>query len=178
VKPWLNQVTFKSQNDLLAVKRDNDIFIMDFPARPVTPCKLLPEIEQALGALPRQFLKNNWWYVAVIESEKQVKQLKPNFAKLAELGCEKIIVTAPGDRVDFVSRYFKVSDETPEDAVTGSVHCALVPYWGRRLSKTQLQAKQVSARGGELQCELRQDRVLIKGTAVAYLQGTITVPNV
>jgi PhzF family phenazine biosynthesis protein len=178
VKPWLNAITFQSQTDLLTVTRENDHFVMDFPARLVAPCDLLPGIDQALGAIPRQFLKGPWWYIAVIESEKQVRQLKPDLTKLAELGCEKIIVTAPGDRVDFVSRYFKTQETIHEDPVTGATHCSLMPYWGRRLGKSKLQAKQVSARSGELECEWRQDRVLIKGSAVAYLQGTITVPNV
>jgi len=180
VRPWLQEVTFQSASGELTVKRCEDEeshYLLDFPARPAAPCDMLEGLAVALGVTPRQLLKTHGAYLAVLESEKQIRQLKPDMRKLIEINCHKLIVTAPGDRVDFVSRYFIANGPIHEDPATGSAHCTLMPYWGRRLSKTKLQARQVSSRGGELGCEMRQDRILIKGAAVAYLQGTITVPS-
>jgi len=86
-----------------------------------------------------------------------------------------VIVTARGDRVDFVSRFFAPGQGLSEDPVTGSAHCTLVPFWSRRLGKKTLHALQVSARGGELFCEDQGERVAISGRAVRYLQGTIEI---
>jgi predicted PhzF superfamily epimerase YddE/YHI9 len=83
------------------------------------------------------------------------------------------IVTAPGKQVDFVSRFFGPAKGVPEDPVTGSAHCTLIPYWAKRLGKKKLHAHQVSSRGGELWCEDRGDRVTISGKAVRYLEGSI-----
>ena len=177
IKPWLHEVNFISPlSGLLHVIRVEDEYILDFPIELVFPCDRIESIDKALGLEPRQLLKNQKWMMAVVESEKQVRQLKPNLYMLDSLGIEKIIVTAPGNSVDFVSRYFKTRGIIHEDPVTGSTHCVLMPYWSRRLGKPVLKAKQVSSRGGELQCELKNDRVRIKGKAAAYMQGTIYLP--
>jgi predicted PhzF superfamily epimerase YddE/YHI9 len=104
-----------------------------------------------------------------------VRAITPDFPRIAALPCNGIIVTAPGDSVDFVSRYFAPKFGIPEDPVTGSAHCELIPYWAKRLGKKKLVARQISARGGELRCEDRGDRVGIAGTAVKYLEGIIEV---
>jgi len=128
-----------------------------------------------LGATPDAVLKSRD-YLAVFSSEKEVQALAPDFACLAGLDCLGVIATAPGDSVDFVSRFFAPGAGVPEDPVTGSAHCTLVPYWAGLLGRPKLAARQVSARGGDLWCELQGDRVLISGHAVTYLEGQITLP--
>jgi predicted PhzF superfamily epimerase YddE/YHI9 len=116
-------------------------------------------------------------YLVVFDSEEQVRGLRPNMDLIAALDLFAVIVTAPGSRSDFVSRFFAPAQGVAEDPVTGSAHCTLVPYWARRLGKKSLHALQVSLRGGELWCEDRGDRVDIGGCAVEYLQGWIEVPE-
>jgi predicted PhzF superfamily epimerase YddE/YHI9 len=96
-------------------------------------------------------------------------------ARVAALDTFAVIVSAAGREVDFVSRFFAPAKGVPEDPVTGSAHCTLIPYWAKRLGKTRLQARQVSARGGELLCELRGERVSIAGRAVLYLEGALEI---
>jgi predicted PhzF superfamily epimerase YddE/YHI9 len=115
--------------------------------------------------------------MAVFETEAEVRALKPDMAKVAALDHMAVIATAPGGDCDFVSRFFVPSLGIPEDPVTGSAHCTLVPYWSKRLGKTRLFARQVSARGGELWCEDRGERVSIAGRCVKYLEGTIELPG-
>jgi predicted PhzF superfamily epimerase YddE/YHI9 len=115
--------------------------------------------------------------VAVFEDAKTVQGLRPDLAAVAALDCWALIVTAPGeDGVDFVSRFFAPGHGVPEDPVTGSAHCTLVPYWAKRLGKTALTARQLSARGGTLRCRLENDRVIIAGQAILYLEGRIHLP--
>ncbi len=115
--------------------------------------------------------------MAVFAAEEDVAGLSPDFALVSRLDAAGVIVTAPGRRVDFVSRFFAPAMGVPEDPVTGSTHCTLVPYWSERLGKPSLTARQVSRRGGELRCEDRGDRVTIGGEAVRYLTGEIEVPR-
>jgi predicted PhzF superfamily epimerase YddE/YHI9 len=114
-------------------------------------------------------------YVAVFSTEAEVHAIEPDFARLAGLDRRAVIVTAPGEEADFVSRFFAPKLGIPEDPVTGSAHCVLVPYWAQRLGKPRLTAHQVSARGGELWCEDRGERVVIAGHAVKYLEGIIEI---
>ena len=108
-------------------------------------------------------------------SEEEVRALTPDMAGIVELGVHAVIVTAPARDVDFVSRFFAPAMGVPEDPVTGSAHCTLVPYWAERLGKTELKARQASRRGGELSCKLAGDRVVMAGDAVTYLEGVITI---
>jgi predicted PhzF superfamily epimerase YddE/YHI9 len=101
--------------------------------------------------------------------------MRPDFRLLEKLHPAGVAVTAPGNDADFVSRYFAPSYGIPEDPVTGSTHCSLAPYWGRRLGKKQLHARQVSERGGELWCELKEDRVVLKGQAALTLRGEMLI---
>jgi predicted PhzF superfamily epimerase YddE/YHI9 len=115
-------------------------------------------------------------YLCVYEREEDVASLRPDMSLLAGLDRFGVIATAPGSgAVDFVSRFFAPGDGIPEDPVTGSAHCTLIPYWSRRLGKSHLSARQISARGGELSCSLAGDRVKIGGRAVTYLRGEIEV---
>ena len=118
-------------------------------------------------------VKNN--YFAIYESEDQVRRVRPNFALLEKLHPFGVCISAPGENSDFVSRYFAPSYGIPEDPVTGSTHCSLAPYWAQQLNKQKLHALQVSRRGGELWCEPATTRVVVKGNAVLYMEGTISV---
>lgn len=170
----LQRVEFASRSGPLKVAREGDWLVMDFPSRPPRAFTPPLELAQALGARPSEVLVSRDW-VAVFDSEAQVRELKPDLTRLAQLDTFAVTVTAPGTEVDFVSRFFAPRAGVPEDPVTGSAHCSLVPYWAKRLGKTRLTARQVSARGGELRCEEREDRVHIAGQAVLYLEGLITV---
>jgi predicted PhzF superfamily epimerase YddE/YHI9 len=130
---------------------------------------------EALGAKPSAVLGARD-YLCVYEDRDQIRRLTPDMARLARIDRRGVIVTAPGLDEDFVSRFFAPSKGVPEDPVTGSAHTTLIPYWSRRLGKTQLFARQISSRGGELWCRDQGDRVKIGGRAVQYLQGEITVP--
>lgn len=113
----------------------------------------------------------------MFETEAEIRALEPDFERITGLDTFAVIVSAPGSDVDFVSRFFGPRAGVAEDPVTGSAHCTLVPYWAARLGKPKLTAKQVSRRTGELECELRGDRVAIAGKAVEYLRGEINVPD-
>jgi predicted PhzF superfamily epimerase YddE/YHI9 len=115
-------------------------------------------------------------HLVVYDSADEIAALKPNLEALAKVDSWAAIVTAPGTNgIDFVSRFFAPAQGVPEDPVTGSAHCTLTPYWAKRLGKTQLQARQLSRRGGALSCTLDGDRVSIAGRAVLYLEGQISV---
>ena len=129
-------------------------------------------LRDALGHQPRELYKGFQW-LALYPNEAEVRRLKPDFAGIVALGIHGVIVTAPGDDCDFVSRFFAPEAGIPEDPVTGSAHSRLVPFWARRLGKTELFARQVSPRGGELWCRLDGDRVILSGHAVLYLEGHI-----
>lgn len=169
-----NEVVFESAGGTLTVRREGDLLAMDFPARPPRRVPDDPSLSAALGAAPQE-LQAARDLMAVYGSQAEVEALKPDFAALSGLDAFAVIVTAPGDTCDFVSRFFAPAVGIPEDPVTGSAHCTLVPYWSERLGKTALHARQISARGGELHCEHRGDRVVLKGRAVGYLHGQIEV---
>jgi predicted PhzF superfamily epimerase YddE/YHI9 len=148
---------------------------MDFPSLPPWACDQPPaELLKGLGSAPERILQVKDNYFAVYPNEEQVRNLRPNLMLLAKLHPAGVCVTAPGKRADFVSRYFVPSYGVPEDPVTGSTHCSLLPYWARRLGKERLHALQLSARGGELWCEQAGERVILKGRAILYLTGSLT----
>lgn len=168
-------VRFHSQSGVLTVMRQNDVLTLDFPSRPPSPCTVPDGLIRGLGKQPVEILKARD-YFCVFAAEADVRSLKPDFALLGTLD-EKVIVTAPGTDSDFVSRFFAPTAGVPEDPVTGSAHCTLIPYWAARLGKRKLFARQVSRRGGELFCELSGDRVLIGGKAVLYSRGQIEIED-
>lgn len=171
-------VTFHSKSGPLTVRREGARLSMDFPAVAVEPAKPWPELTAALGAAPRELHKGYQW-LAVYDTEAAVRALKPDFGALGKLDLHGIIVTARGGDCDFVSRFFAPAAGIDEDPVTGSAHCRLVPYWAQRLGRTAFFARQVSARGGELWCELRGEaggqRVVMAGHVAPYLEGTIEI---
>ncbi|CAF1259083.1 unnamed protein product [Rotaria sp. Silwood1] len=158
-------------------QKKNGLYTLNFPARPVVKTDVPDGLLLALrsNVTPIEVYKARD-HMLVYEKEADVKQLSPDFMALAKIDSVfSVIVTAPGDEVDFVSRFFAPSAGIPEDPVTGSSHCSLTPYWAERLGKNQLHAYQISARKGELWCENQGDRVLMSGKAVTYLKGEINV---
>jgi predicted PhzF superfamily epimerase YddE/YHI9 len=172
--PSLERITFSTRSGNLVVTRDGDFLSMDFPSRPGRAVEITDEIVSAVGTRPREALLARDLLV-IFEREEEVRAFRPDFERIASLEAFALIISAPGNSVDFVSRFFAPRAGVPEDPVTGSAHCTLVPYWAARLGKAKLVAKQLSARGGDLSCELRGDRVLISGNAVEYLRGEIDV---
>ncbi|MGE5525204.1 MAG: PhzF family phenazine biosynthesis protein [Rhodospirillaceae bacterium] len=170
----LDRLRFSTRSGELAVARSGGLLELDFPSRPGTPVAVTDALVAALRARPREaYLARD--LLAIFDTEQQVRDLRPNFHAFAALDAFAVIASAPGNDVDFVSRFFAPGAGIPEDPVTGSAHCTLTPYWADRLGRKRLSAKQVSARGGELRCELRGDRVGIAGAVVEYLCGEIAV---
>jgi PhzF family phenazine biosynthesis protein len=173
--PGRDLVAFDTRSGSLGVARDGDLLVMDLPAHRPLPAPAPAGLVEALGRVPESVLAANY-LMAVYPDDGAIRALNPDFRAMAEAGIDEVLVTAPGDGCDLVSRFFAPGFGIPEDPVTGSAHCALVPYWAERLGKTRLHARQLSRRGGELWCELRGDRVSIAGGAVLYLEGEIEVP--
>ena len=159
--------------DRLVVAREGDRLAMDFPARAPVP-RAIGDVAAALGAKPAEVLAARDGF-AVFAREEDVRALKPDMGKVAALDCMGLIATAPGKDCDFVSRFFAPKHNVPEDPVTGSAHCTLIPYWAKRLGKSEMFARQVSARGGEIWCRHRGERVTIAGNCAPYLEGWIEV---
>ncbi len=168
-------VVFNTRSGKLTVEKKGDWLYMDFPSMP--PVADLVALDEALGVKPQAVLAAGAYHFAVLENEQQVRELKPDLDAVSRLERMAVIVTAPGGNCDFVSRVFGPKVGIPEDPVTGSAHCLLVPYWAARLHKQELFARQVSKRGGELGCKLNGDRVEIAGQAVMFLRGEINLPN-
>jgi PhzF family phenazine biosynthesis protein len=175
LEPQRRDVSFRTlKAGTLTVTRQGDELAMDFPARPPRPVAAPSGLAAALGAPPSEVLASRD-YLAVYGRQADVAALRPDFAALARLDAA-VIVSAPGeDGPDFVSRYFAPAYGIPEDPVTGSSHCTLIPYWAERLGKTKLRARQISPRGGDLTCAFAGERVTIGGRCVSYLEGTISL---
>ena len=172
--PTLDEIVFDTRSGELKVHRQDDLFSMDFPSLPATPCPCPDHLLQGLGRQPRAVLRSTK-YLALFDTEDEIRALKPEMDVLKRLDLMGVIVTAPGSDTDFVSRVFAPKVGIPEDPVTGAAHCVLTPYWAARLDKNKLYARQVSARGGELFCELRNHWVILAGRAIQFLQGEISV---
>jgi PhzF family phenazine biosynthesis protein len=166
------QVTFHSRSGPLTVARSGELYTLDFPARPGTALPVDPALARALGATPQAVFTARDT-MCVFDSAAHVRKLAPNMEALAALEPFAFIATAPGEDCDFVSRFFAPKQGINEDPVTGSAHCTLIPYWSARLGKTNLFARQISTRGGELWCEDHRDRVRIGGHGALYLMGFI-----
>jgi predicted PhzF superfamily epimerase YddE/YHI9 len=174
LEPGRASVTFHSRSGPLTVRREGELLAMDFPSQPAVRCDPPPGLGQALGGNPAEVWKARD-LMAVFDSEHTVRGLTPSFDRIRALGVFGVMATAPGGEVDFVSRFFAPLMGIPEDPVTGSAHCTLVPYWAKRLGKSRLAARQVSRRGGDLLCEDRGERVSMAGRAVQYLEGRIEI---
>jgi PhzF family phenazine biosynthesis protein len=173
LQPALDSVSFETMSGTLIVTRDGDKLSMDFPSRAPEAIAVDEALSDALGEAPSEvYLSRD--ILAVYQDEGSIRALAPDPAKLAEikegLG---VIVTAKGQKADFVSRFFAPKAGIPEDPVTGSAHCTLIPFWAERLNQSKLLAQQLSKRGGELYCEHKGARVKISGYCALYLTGTI-----
>ena len=174
-------INFTCLSGALRVSRAGARLVLDFPVRRAQPCELRAEVEQALG-LPVQCVlalhegPGIQELLAILPSEAAVRACQPDMAVLAKLPGLGLLISAPGEQHDFVSRYFAPAIGINEDPVTGSTHCILTPYWAEHLGKNALSAYQCSARGGELQCELAGERVKIAGQAVMVANGRLLLP--
>jgi PhzF family phenazine biosynthesis protein len=176
LQPDRESVGFHTLSGRLEVARDGGRLAMDFPATPAQPVAAPDGLGLALGREADEVWATDNKYMAVFGDEGAVRGLAPDMAAILALGRNGVIVTALGHECDFVSRFFAPALGIPEDPVTGAAHCVLVPYWAERLGIEELHARQVSARGGELFCRLKGDRVRLSGEAVLYLEGKILVP--
>jgi PhzF family phenazine biosynthesis protein len=165
---------FLTKSGILSVSKTVDLLTLDFPALPPRQCDCSPLITEALGRNPLEVWQSED-YLVLFEDEKTIGEIKPNMELLKELDRRGVIVTAKADRDDFVSRFFAPKLGIPEDPVTGSAHCTLIPYWSQKLGKTKFVARQISSRGGTILGELKDDRALLSGRAVTYLQGLIEI---
>lgn len=169
-------IRFHSKSGPLGVhKAPDDWLVLDFPNLPVEERETPANISGALEGAPATafYVPSDSNYMVVLENETAVKAAQPDMRLLKELDNLGLIITAPGETADFVSRYFAPGMGLDEDPVTGSIHSVLVPYWAEKLGKTMLEARQLSARGGLLRCELKGDRVAIAGQAAFYMEGTV-----
>lgn len=171
---------FNTRSGVLKAAQRDGLIVMDFPLIHVEPCTPPQELVDGLGRAPDEVVaygirQGHGNYIAVYPAESDVRELHPDARTLVGLGKMGVSTTAPGDTSDFVSRYFAPSFGIDEDPVTGSIHCALTPYWAERLGKSRLHALQVSSHGGDIFCELLEDRVLIAGHAVCYMEASIEI---
>lgn len=173
---WPDQsIQFETLSGRLAATRVGDRIDLDFPSNPPLPCITPEALLEALGREPEEVLKSRD-YLVRFRSEEDVLGIQPDLKLVSKLDCRGLIITAPGRTVDFVSRFFAPKVGVPEDPATGSAHSALIPYWAGRLGRQQLRARQLSARGGDLICELRGQRVAIGGHSVIYCRGELVLP--
>ncbi|NIA70480.1 PhzF family phenazine biosynthesis protein [Pelagibius litoralis] len=174
INPGVEKVLFDSASGPLLVTRRGEVFTLDFPVSRPEPFDDKGAVFEALGVQPQAVLKAGKM-MAVLADETAVRDVEPHLERVSRLPADGLIVTAPGDDCDFVSRFFAPHAGIPEDPVTGSAHCVLTPYWAERLGKTVMEARQISARGGKLTVEDRGERVLLSGRVTPYLEGRIRV---
>ncbi len=176
LEPGRAHVRFHTRSGPLEVTREGDSYALDFPSHP--PAPVAPDVAravtEALGSPPLEVHQAKM-FLALLESQDAVLAARPDLPKVKDLLGDGLIITAPGEDCDFVSRYFAPHAGIPEDPVTGSAHCRLTPFWARRLDKARLTARQVSQRGGELEVEDRGARVKIAGRCANYMSGRITL---
>ena len=168
-------ITLQSASGPLVVDQDGDRFVLDLPSNPPRAVNLPEGLADAMGAEVAESYIGRDIYLLILDDEKAVARLSPDFARVAALTEHGVIASAPGEDVDFVSRFFAPAIGIDEDPVTGAAHCLLTPYWSARLQKYELSATQISSRKGQLVCEQRGDRVRLTGGAVFFLSGRVTV---
>lgn len=174
LEPGRAAVGFETASGLLTVKKTRSAYAMDLPASPAVRVAEPGGVCEALGVCPLEVWRNERFTLVLLENASTVRSLRPQMAFVGNLDPHGVIVTAAGDKdFDFVSRFFAPAMGIDEDPVTGSAHCVLAPFWARRLGKTEFRAHQASARGGDLLCRLRGERVELEGECVFYLEGWV-----
>lgn len=171
-----HSIIFSSRSGELRVNTNGSQLTLNFPALDYSEIEPPQSLSLGLGKIPISTYAGDD-YIAIFEREQDIVDLTPDVSILGRLDRRGVIATAPGNDVDFVSRFFAPKAGISEDPVTGSAHCLLTPYWAHRLAKTKLTARQLSSRGGRLDCQLAEDRVLITGSAHTYLIGEIEIPG-
>ncbi len=164
---------YSPRSGQLSVTKNADYYRLDFPADSLESIPLSEQLLNCFDIKAKAAFKGKSDILLVFEDEKDIQHLKPDFHKIAQIEARGIIVTAPGHEVDFVSRFFGPRVGVNEDPVTGSAHTSLIPYWAEQLNKQEMQAKQLSFRGGFLKTKILQDRVEISGKAKLYMVGEI-----
>ena len=172
----LSSLNFHSKSGILTVTVEDELLSLDFPSRRPEPSDVPQIVLDAIQVEPVEILKSRD-YVLVFENEEIIRNMKPKQGILDQINLDPggIVVTAKGNEVDFVSRFFTPQARIFEDPVTGSAHCSLIPYWGQKLEKKSMIALQLSSRVGQLKCQDLGERVLVSGRAVTYLEGQITI---
>jgi len=170
------EIVFHSpRSGKLKVTKQGDILFLNFPTDTLNPCDEIVQITNCLGFEPIEVYKGKTDYLAIIQSEQHLLNLQPDLSEISKLKARGLIVTAQGDHVDFVSRFFAPQSGIDEDPVTGSAHTSLIPFWSEKLGKQEMIANQLSKRGGRLICVSQDERCLIGGKAQLYLTGEINI---
>ncbi len=167
-------IIFETKSGDLIVQKEDESFVMDFPVQAITPCNITEQIEKAFGLKPIAVFAS-MDYIVVFENEKDILNAKPNLTLLKELDLRGVCITSGSKEYDFVTRFFAPKYGIDEDPVTGSAFTQLVSYWHQELGKISFHAKQLSSRGGEIWCELIDDRVKLSGKCIKYLEGEIEI---
>ena len=169
-----DKIEFDSKSGILTVTKNDGWLTMDFPAQPPVPCDIQEEIVQAFNITPIECLESED-FIVVFEREIDIELADPDFELLKKLDLRGVIITAKSSSYDFVARFFAPKYGIPEDPVTGSAYTQLAPYWTSKIGLKKFRVKQMSSRGGELTCEVVDDRVYISGKAIKYLEGRIKI---
>ena len=176
IEPPVKEIHFTTQKaGVLKAVCGDGLYTLDFPARMPVPSEAPELLLKCLDIMQPLDVLRSRDYMVVLENEEAVRNITPDFNAMKQLDAVGVIVTAKGETADVVSRCFYPGAGIPEDPVTGSAHCNIVPYWSQKLGKDELFCKQLSARGGDLQCQLVNDRVMLSGKCVLYMTGDITV---
>jgi len=170
-------IEFHTRSGILTASRRGDGTELDFPAKPAEAIAAPDSLSEALGARTKYVGRNQFDYLTELESDRAVRDLKPDFSSLRRINARGFIVTARSDdpRYDFVSRFFAPAVGIDEDPVTGSAHCCLAPFWAAKLGKSQMLGYQASNRGGEVGVRLAGSRVFLLGHAVTLVAGNLGI---
>lgn len=173
--PQREEAQFRTQSGGLTASREGNLIVLDFPARPPEESAAPHGLIEALGIAPRYVGRYEQFYLVEADSESEVRDIQPDFARMHELPVRGLMVTSRGSSADFdfVSRYFAPWAGVNEDPVTGSAHCCLGPFWSGRLGKDELVAYQASHRGGVVRVRIAGDRVQLGGRAVTVMAGAL-----
>ena len=169
-----DEIVFSTKSGALKVWKEENRYVMDFPIQAIEPCDISEQIEKSFGVKPVSTFAS-MDYIVVFENEEEVRNAKPNLALLKELDLRGVCITSKSKAYDFVTRFFAPKYGIDEDPVTGSAFTQLVSYWADELGTNIFHAKQVSARGGEVHCVIKGERVEMSGRAVMFLEGVITI---
>ncbi len=169
---------YSHRSGILKVKKSGDLYELNFPSDNLKKIKASQQVLKAIKEVPVEVFMGKTDYMLVYDSQKKIEDLNPDFSNLINIKARGIIVTAKGNKTDFVSRFFAPQSGINEDPVTGSAHTSLIPYWSEKLKKTEMTAKQLSKREGKLFCKFEGKRVKISGQAITYMIGMIEIADI